>query len=179
MKRYLALISEYRWPIYLGGLLAMSVIACAVLVYVATRPDTPRPIKGYYEAARAWDADEAVEEASRQLGWTVRYELPAGVPHFAGMPRPIDIRIADREGKPVSGLTGHFFAVRPSDTRMSRDGALTELPQDAGTYRTLVLVDEPGAWEFRIDTTQQALRFVHAARIDVPAAAPPAEDRPR
>lgn len=169
MRRFFALVSEYRWPIYVGGLLSMSVIACAVLVYVATRPDTPRPIQGYYEAARKWDVDEAVEEASLQLGWTVRYELPAGVPHFAGMPRPIDIKVADREGKPVSGLTGHFFAVRPSDTRLSRDGAMTEMPQAVGTYRTLVLVDEPGAWEFRIDTTQQALRFVQTARIDVPA----------
>ena len=34
------MLSEYRWPIGLGGLLAMSVIACGVLVWVATRPDS-------------------------------------------------------------------------------------------------------------------------------------------
>ena len=50
--KLLRLISEYRWPIYLGGLLSMSVVACGVLVWVATRPDSPRPIKGYYEAAQ-------------------------------------------------------------------------------------------------------------------------------
>ena len=110
----------------------MSVVACGVLVWVATRPDTPRPIKGYYEAARAWDADEAVEDASRQLGWTVRYELPADVPHFAGMPRPVDVRVADRDGKPVSGLAGRLFAIRPSDTRLNQSGDLAELPQEAG-----------------------------------------------
>jgi len=49
-------ISEYRWPIYLGGLLAMSIVSSGVIVWVATRPDTPRPMQGYYEAARAWDA---------------------------------------------------------------------------------------------------------------------------
>ena len=165
------LISEYRWPIYLGGLLAMSVVACGVLVWVATRPDSPRPIRGYYEAARAWDADDAVEQASRQLGWTVRYELPTDVPHFRGMPRPVDIRVADRDGKPVSGLAGRFFAIRPADTRLNQTGALTELPQQAGSYRTLVRMDEPGAWELRIDATQAGLRFVHAARFDVPTEA--------
>lgn len=166
------LISEYRWPIYLGGLLTMSVVACGVLVWVATRPDSPRPIRGYYEAARAWDAGEAVEEASRQLGWTVRYELPADVPHLQGMPRPVDVRVADRDGRPVSGLAGRLFAVRPSDARLSQAGDLTELPHRAGSYRTLVRMDEPGAWELRIDATQGRLRFVHTLRFDVPAEAP-------
>ena len=167
--KFFRLVSEYRWPIYLGSLLAMSVVASGVIVWVATRPDTPRPIKGYYEAAQAWDADEAVEQASRQLGWAVSYELPADVPHFAGMPRPVDVRVADREGKPVAGLAGRLFALRPSDTRLNQSGELVALPQEAGRYRTLVRIDAPGAWELRIDVRQAALRFVHAARLTVPA----------
>ena len=167
--KVLKVLSEYRWPIYLGSLLAMSVISSGVIVWVATRPDTPRPIKGYYEAAQAWDADEAVEEASRQLGWSVRYELPADVPHFAGMPRPVDVRVTDRDGKPVDGLAGRLFAIRPSDTRLNQSGDLVALPQEAGRYRTLVRMDAPGAWEMRIDVRQAALRFVHAARLTVPS----------
>ena len=167
--KFFRLVSEYRWPIYLGSLLAMSVVASGVIVWVATRPDTPRPIKGYYEAAQAWDAGEAIEAASRQLGWSVRYELPADVPHFAGMPRPVDVRVADRDGKPVAGLAGRLFAIRPSDTRLNQAGELVALPQEAGRYRTLVRIDAPGAWELRIDVRQQALRFVHAARLTVPA----------
>ena len=177
--KILRLVSEYRWPIYLGSLLAMSVIACGALVWVATRPDTPRPIKGYYEAARAWDADEAVAEASRQLGWTVRYEFPSGVPHVRGMPRPVDVRVAARDGKPVSGLVGHLFAIRPSDTRLNQSGEFVEIPQDAGSYRTLVRLDAPGTWEFRIDARQEALRFVHAARLTVAAEPADPEEMPR
>ena len=167
--KFFRLVSEYRWPIYLGSLLAMSVVASGVIVWVATRPDTPRPIKGYYEAAQAWDADEAVEEASRALGWSVRYELPADVPHFAGMPRPVDVRVADRDGTPVAGLAGRLFAIRPSDTRLNQSGDLVALPQEAGRYRTLVRMDAPGEWELRVDVRQAALRFVHAARLTVPA----------
>ena len=167
--KLLRTVSEYRWPIYLGGLLTMSIVASAVIVWVATRPNSPRPIKGYYEAARTWDVDEAVQDASRRLGWTVRYELPSDVPHYPGMPRPVDVRVADRDGTPVSGLAGKLVAIRPSDTRLNQSGDLTELPQQAGCYRTLVVLDKTGTWELRIDARQQALRFVHAARLNVPA----------
>ena len=177
--KLLRVLDEYRWPIYLGSLLAMSVIACGVLVYVATRPDTPRPMRDYYRAAQQWDADEAVEQASRQLGWTVRYEFPEGVPHVAGMPRPVDVHVADREGRPVAGLAGRLFAIRPSDTRLNQAGEIVAIPQDPGSYRTLVVIDEPGAWELRLDARQQALRFVHAARLTVPADAPPSEGASR
>jgi nitrogen fixation protein FixH len=177
--KLLRLVSEYRWPIYLGGLLAMSVGASAVLVWVATRPDSPRPIRGYYEAAQAWDAGEAVEAASRQLGWEVRYELPSGVPHTPGMPRPVDVRVTDREGNGVAGLAGQLFAIRPSDPRFNQTGPLVGLPQEAGAYRSLVRLDQPGAWELRIDAKQGALRFVHAARISVNADPAPEEGSPR
>jgi len=140
-----------------------------VLVWVATRPDAPRPIQDYYQSAQRWDADEAVAAASRDLGWTVRYELPAGIPHLAGMPRPIDVTVVDRGGRPVSGLAGRLFAIRPADARLNQHGDLVAVPAQAGRYRTLVRVDQPGAWEFRLDATQQALRFVHAARLDVAA----------
>jgi hypothetical protein len=172
----LHLISEYRWPIIIGAHLTMSIVACGVLVWVATRPDVPRPIEGYYEAALAWDLDEAVEAASRELGWTVRYELPAGIPHYPGMPRPIDVVVADRDGHPVSGLAGRLLAIRPSDTRLNQGGDLVTVPTSPGIYRTLVRIDKPGAWEFRLDTRQGSMRFVHAARISVPADAAPARE---
>ena len=167
--KFLKVLSEYRWPIYLGSLLSMSIVAYGVIVWVATRPDAPRPIRGAYEAAKAWDASEAVEAASRQLGWSVRYELAADVPHVAGMPRPVDVHVADREGNPVSGLAGRLFALRASDARLNQSGELVALPHAAGSYRTLVRIDAPGVWELRIDVRQAALRFVHAARLTVPA----------
>jgi hypothetical protein len=161
------LVCDYRWPIYIGALLTMPIVACGALVYVATRPDTPTPIEGYYRAAQEWDASEAIEDASRQLGWTVSYELPGDVPVFRGMPRPIDVAVADRDGRPVTGLSGDLVAIRPSDTRLDQRAALVEMPTRAGHYRTLVRLDEPGAWEIRLDTRQRALRFVHAARLTV------------
>lgn len=166
--KLLRLVSEYRWPIYIGGHLTMSVVACGVLVWVATRPDSPRPIQGYYETAQSWDVDEAVAEASERLGWTVRYDLPDGIPLTPGMPRPVDVTVIDRAGQPVAGLSGTLIAARPSDQRLNQHGSLVALPGASGRYRTLIRVDAPGAWDFRLDARQHSLRFVHAARLSIP-----------
>jgi hypothetical protein len=151
----------------------MAIAAYGVLVYVATRPNAPRPIKGYYETAQRWDADEAVEASSRQLGWVARYDFPAGVPHTPGMPRPVDVRVVDRDGTGITGLSGRLFAMRPSDPRLNQTGDLVGLPHEAGSYRTLVRLDQPGVWEFRLDARRDAVRFVHAARVSLAAEAPP------
>jgi nitrogen fixation protein FixH len=145
----------------------MAIAAYAVLIYVATRPSAPRPIPHYYEDSQQWDADEAVKEASRQLGWTVSYDLPRGVPHVAGMPRPVDVRVVDTEGRGVAGLEGRLLVVRPSDQRRSQSVPLVELPHQPGRYRALAVVDQPGAWELRLDVKQETLHFVHAARVTV------------
>lgn len=167
-----AFLSEYRWPLYLTGLLTMSIVAYAILVWVATRPSAPRPIAGFYEASQEWDADEAVVTASRALGWTVTYELPAGVPHVAGAPRPVDVLVADRDGRGVTGLTGRLFAVRTAEARRGPPGTLVELPHRPGSYRALLRADEPGAWDFRLDARREGQRFVHSARVAVAPDAP-------
>lgn len=164
-------LSAYRWPIYLGGLLTLSVAAQGVLVWVATRPDAPRPIQDYYQRSREWDADADVEAASQQLGWTVRLEVPVDLPHAPGMPRPVDLVVSDREGQPVQGLTGLLQAVRPADQRPTQSGTLTEIPHLPGTYRALLRLDAPGAWEFRLDARQEGQRFVHAQRLTLAAGA--------
>jgi hypothetical protein len=63
------------------------------------------------------------------------------------------------------------MAIRPSDGRLNQRGNLVAIPSTPGGYRTLVRLDEPGMWEFRLDTRQQAMRFVHAARVNMPAEA--------
>ena len=160
-------VSEYRWPIYLGALLAMSVISSGVLVWVATRPDSPRPIKGYYEAARAWDADEAVEDASRQLGWTRPLRVAVGHPplrgHAAAGGRP---RRRPR-WNPVSGLArppvrhaavGHAPQPERRSSSRSRSARAATGPSSSSTSQA------PG----NCGSTRRrtALRFVHAARVD-------------
>ncbi|MEW6756162.1 MAG: FixH family protein, partial [Candidatus Latescibacterota bacterium] len=162
----------YRWPIYLGALLSMSVAAQGVLVWVATRPDAPRPLRDYYQRSRQWDAEEAVVAASQQLGWAVRFAVPAGVPHMPGMPRPIDVVLVDRDGQPVRGLGGRLQALRTSDPPLTDEGTLTQIPHLPGTYRTLVRLDAPGVWEFRLEAQRDGQPFVHSQRVTLAEEAP-------
>lgn len=159
----------YRWPMYLGGLLLMSITAHGILVYMATRDDAPRPVQGYYERSLEWDADTALVEASRQLGWTVEYRIPAGPQYSTDMPRPVDVLVRDGDGAGVIGLAGRLVAVRPADPALNQAGELTELPHAPGRYRTLVRLGARGVWEFNLDTRRDTLRFVYSDRVDVPA----------
>lgn len=163
----LHLLRDYRWPLFLMSLLVMSVTAQGVLVYVATRPDVPRPVEGAYEQSKRWDADSALRAASRQLGWTVRFRVPAGEQYLAGMPRPVDVEVLGRDGEAVTDLSGQLIALRPSDQRLNRRGKLTELPHAPGNYRTLVAFEASGIWELNLDARRGGVRFVHGERIRI------------
>lgn len=163
-------VSRYRWPLFIGGILLMSIAAQGIMVYFATRPSAPRPVADYYDRALEWDAEKAALDASAALGWTVAIDVPVGAQYVTGMPRPVDVRVVDPDGAPVRGLAGRLVAVRPADTRLNVEGTLTELPQEPGRYRALLRLDAVGLWELGIDARQGELRFVHRGRFTVPAA---------
>ncbi len=173
LKRLPQLLSAYRWPLYLVSLLGMSIVAQGVLVYVATRPDAPRPLDNYYDRAQQWDADEALLGASKQLGWTVQLEIPGGVEYAVAALRPVDLKVRDREGQPVTGLVGQLLAARPSDNRVRASSALTELPHAPGHYRTLARLPAAGLWELNLDLRRGEQRFVHRARVEIAAEVAP------
>ncbi len=169
--KFFRIVSAYRWPMYLGGLLLMSVTANAILVYIATRDDAPRPVEDFYEKSLDWDADAALVEASRQLGWVVEYGIPEGPQYSLDAPRPVDIVVKDQDGSGVIGLAGRLVAVRPADPALNQEGELVELPHAPGSYRTLVHLRAWGIWEFNLDAQRDQLRFVYSGRVHVPAGA--------
>jgi nitrogen fixation protein FixH len=159
-------ISANRWPAFLGGILMMSITAQGVLVYVATRPSTPRPIANYYERSLDWDADAAVLAASRELGWSVAIDVPAGDQYTVAASRPVDLIVRDRDGEPVTGLAGRLISQPPAESR-KLESPLTELPHDRGHYRTLAPLGQPGVWLLSIDAELDGAHFVHSQRITV------------
>ena len=160
-------ISAYRWPLIISGLLGMSILAQGILVYVATRPDAPRPIADYYERGLAWEADAAQLAASQRLGWSTTVEVPAGEQYTLTSRRPVDITVHDRDGQPVSGLSGRLVAVRPADTRLNSESQLLELPHAPGNYRSLASLPVGGVWELSLDVRRGETHFVHTERVTV------------
>jgi nitrogen fixation protein FixH len=158
---------EHRWPLFLIGILAMSIVAQGVLVFVATRADAPAPIPGYYQKALAWNADAAILDASRALGWSVTFDVPRGSAFDLAKLRPVDVTVTDRERRPIVGLAGRLIAARPADARLDGQSVLVELPQAPGRYRTLAHLPLFGAWDLILDANLGATRFVHRGRIEL------------
>ena len=171
MKKFLIFLWVYRWPTFVIGFLVMSLTANGILVYVATRPGVPVPIADYYEKSLAWEADQAKLAASRQLGWTVKIQVPKGKQFALTDRRPVDVTVRDKQGKPVTGLTGRLFAMRPADTRLNGFSKLTELPYDPGSYRSLARMPAPGLWEVSIDARREGTPFQYKTRVTVDGAA--------
>lgn len=159
---------KHRWTMHVVGLLGLTIVAQGFIVYFATTPDAPRPLEGYYEKSLQWDRDRAIEAASRQLGWTVKITIPEGAEVVSGMARPIDVELVDPTGKPVTGLSGELYALRPADTRLNTKARLVELPHAPGHYRTIVLLGAAGLWELGIDATLGESRYIHHERVIVP-----------
>jgi nitrogen fixation protein FixH len=166
MKKIVRLILANRWPAFLGGILMMAITANAVLVYVATRPNVPKAIENYYERSLNWDADAAVVAASRALGWTVHFAIPAGEQFAMAMRRPVDVTIRRRNGEPVTGLTGRLLCQPPGRSDQLESG-LTELPHERGHYRALAPIAQPGEWQLSLDGDVDGTPFVYSERIMV------------
>ncbi len=172
-QRLLATLSAHRWPALVFGLLALSVTANGVLVYVATRPDAPLPIEDFYRRSQRWDAEQAEQAASRQLGWTVRFSVPGGPPYTLLERRPVDVVVRDRQGRPVTGLHGRLLALRPADTSLNGASPLTELPHAPGSYRSLARLPVPGLWQLSLDAHRDQTPFTYSARVRVDGEARP------
>ena len=165
-------VSDYRWPMILSSLIILSITAQGMIVLFATSSEAPMPEKDFYEKSLKWDEVSALTESSKKLGWSVEYSLPEGNQFLPGMARPLDICVKDDAGKPVSGLVGKMFAVRPSETRLNTSGILTELSHKPGNYRTLITFGAYGLWEMALDANYGKQRFVNRTRIDVRSAKP-------
>jgi nitrogen fixation protein FixH len=170
--RLLRLASQNRWPLFVVGLLAMSVSAQAVMVFVATRPSAGRPYANYYQHALQWDADSAVLAASRALGWTVSIDIPRGPELAFAELRPVDVTIADRDGQPVTGLEGQVVTTRAADSRAGGATALVALPQTPGRYRSLARLPQAGQWVVGLDAHLGATRFVFRTLVELAPEAP-------
>lgn len=162
------LISKNRWPLFVVGLIAMTVTAQGAIVYVATRPNASRPYSNYYQRSINWDADSAVAAASQALGWTVAVDVPRGAELAFTALRPVDLVVKDRDGQPVTGLDGRLLTSRAADLKAGGAATLVALPQEPGRYRALAHLAAPGLWDLGIDAHLGMQRFIYRTRIDVP-----------
>ena len=110
--KFLRTLSEYRWPIYLGGLLAMPVVASASssgwrrgpTALARSRATTRRRARGTSTRRSQTRAGSSAGRSGTSCRRTSRTMRHAEAGRRA---------VTDRDGQPVSGLAGKLFAIRP------------------------------------------------------------------
>lgn len=131
-------------PWALGGIFLVFLIANGVMVYFAGRSWTGLETESAYEKGLAYNDTIAAAEAQAALGW--RVDVEAGV---AGVSEAwIEVRLADREGRPIAAQQVWARLVRPTSEGHDRDAALTAV--GAGRYRGVFDLSLPGQWDLRV-----------------------------
>jgi nitrogen fixation protein FixH len=93
------------------------------------------------DAAKAIAHHLSNEHALRELGWSV--EIGGLETMKAGVPRDVTIRISDRDGRGVEGVSVNLGLARPG----ARPDTITTLNGVGnGTYHAQMKVDSAGTW---------------------------------
>lgn len=142
------------WPLALGAVLALTVIANVWLLwaarddqYLAFEPD-------YYRKAVAWDSTAAQRDRSAALGWRAAGRLDA-----AGR---LTVTLADAEGAPIRGavVTAEVIPV----AHASRFATVGLSAAGEAGYATSVPLVYRGLHEIRVTATRGADRFTATLR---------------
>lgn len=166
-----------------------------VMTWVALTTFSGIETPNAYQRGRQYNEVLAAAAAQRALGWQAAIETrfgeaaapvlgasgPATPANDAsgnsaeGQPVEIVLEMTDRDGAPVTGLSGTATFRRPVTRGL--DVMATLMPEGAGRYRAAALLPAPGRWEIRLDLTRPGGAPYHLARrIFVPPPAAGADD---
>jgi nitrogen fixation protein FixH len=131
-------------PWALCGIFAVFLIANGIMVYFAGESWTGLETEGAYEKGLAYNDTIAAAAAQAALGWQV--DIQAG-PADQGEAW-VDVRLEDREGRPIVARQVWARLVRPTSEGHDRETALASL--GAGHYRGVIDLPLPGQWDLRV-----------------------------
>ncbi len=158
-------ISRYRWPAGIIAIVTVFFVADGILIATAFSARNVGPEEEYYERALQHDDTRAAVQRAELRGF--RMAVRVGAAPLSEMPRPVDVTVTDRAGRPVPGLDGTLTAVRPSDVRLKNRAALVGVPNRPGQYRLLLRVPVSGLWVFELDASQGGESYRVVQRQDV------------
>jgi hypothetical protein len=145
------------WPIALGGVLVITVVANAALFWTATRGEGPAVERDYYRRAVAWDSTLAERDRSAALGWRLSAALS---PPDSGW-SSFDVAAVDGQGAPVAGARARVEGFAIAHSSLQLDAPLAELRP--GGYAVRLAVTRLEWHEFRITLERGVERY--AARV--------------
>ena len=155
----------WYWPVAIVSLLVGGAAANIGFMIVANRDATFAVEPDYYRKAVDWDRTMAQEARNLEMGWRVSTELE---PIDGGRARLV-ARVADRDGRPV---TGAAVVVEAFPSARARDiASFTLAPAGpAGAYAATLAHGRPGLWELRVRVTRGEEVFTRTLSQDLAAA---------
>jgi hypothetical protein len=155
-----------RWPIGISLVLAATVVANAVLYYVAGADPSFAIEPNYYAKAVTWDSTVAQTERNTSLGWRLAPTLTPFVPHVGAR---LSVTLADADGAPISDAVVKVSALYNARANNVLESTLRPSAQG---YDAILGVSHAGQWEFRFDVKRRGQHFTRTVRLDAVRAAP-------
>jgi len=155
----------WYWPVAIVALLVGGAAANIAFMIVANRDATFAVEPDYYRKAVDWDRTMAQEARNVDLGWQVSMRLE---PVDGGRARLV-ARVADRDGRPVTGAAVVVEAFPSARARDIASFTLAPAGPD-GTYAVMLTRARPGLWELRLRVTRGEQVFTRTLSQDLAAA---------
>ena len=135
-----------RWALVPVGLLVTSVVGFSWMALVAVRDPNFALERDYYQKALHWDETQAQAATNQRLAY--RFSVAPSIPLNARGQGTISVKLADRNGRSVSGA--HVLAEAFPNAFSDEISTLVFQEHEPGVYSATLGTKRAGVWEVRL-----------------------------
>jgi nitrogen fixation protein FixH len=146
--------------LFIGGFLVVIGVN-ATLIYFAQDTFSGLETASPYERGLDYNKTLAAEAAQERLGWRSEVQISGG---NEGR-RRLQVRLTDRDGRPLDGATVVAHLVRPSNAGL--DATIVPQPLGDGRYSASFVLPAAGQWELRLVAHRGDIAWQHSERLFV------------
>jgi nitrogen fixation protein FixH len=146
--------------LFIGGFLVVIGVN-ATLIYFAQDTFSGLETASPYERGLDYNKTLAAEAAQERLGWQSQTQISG---ESEGL-RSLQVRLTDRDGRPLDGLTLVAHLVRPSNEGL--DTTIVPRPLGDGRYGASFTLPAAGQWELRLVAHDGDVAWQHSERLFV------------
>ena len=146
--------------LFVGGFLVVIGVN-ATLIYFAQDTFSGLETASPYERGLDYNKTLAAEAAQDRLGWRPQTQISGE----SDGTRSLQVRLTDRDGRPLDGLTLVAYLVRPSSEGL--DTTVVPRPLCDGRYETSFVLPATGQWELRLVAHNDGVAWQHSERLFV------------
>ncbi len=156
------------WPLALGAVLAVTVVANIALLWKANAPGSDDIEPDYYRRALAWDSTQSARSRSATLGWRCEAVFTRAA---AGTGTALELALADSLGHALAGAAVAVVGVHNLDPLHLQAWNLPE--SSPGHYDAVVRLPHDGRWELRVAASRGPDHYLAVLHAESPPLAKP------